>query len=242
MLQYVVSLSVALVLLGACDGGAERCVAGMTVECACPGGGRGVQTCAGDGSFGACECPTDAGAPAPDGGASDAGALDGGAGDGGASDAGEDAGSCPTYVGAVSGQPSGWSYSGAFGFAAGAAQCVALGADHVCDYEELRRAELAGELGAIAAGQTFWLHRLTTVDVGGVPSAPGPGGRCNEWTYIGNALADGEYVEFAVAGTPTYHFDDDTAYSGIPGDGHARPGLDCGGVSRAIPCCAAACP
>src|SRR5262245_6909871 len=36
--------------------GAPRCVPGRVEVCPCAGGGSGTQTCAGDGTFGACEC------------------------------------------------------------------------------------------------------------------------------------------------------------------------------------------
>lgn len=49
-----------------CSDDAPRCVAGMSVACACTGTLRGVQTCASDGTYGACRCDealVDASAP-----------------------------------------------------------------------------------------------------------------------------------------------------------------------------------
>jgi len=43
------------------DEGAARCIAGKVEACPCVGGGSGVQVCAADGTFGACQCPGDAG-------------------------------------------------------------------------------------------------------------------------------------------------------------------------------------
>ena len=74
-----------LVAAGCGDDDGESCgVAGMTVACACPGGGMGAQECLADGTFGACDC----GGGGIDGGAEDAGADDAGAVDGGSSDSG----------------------------------------------------------------------------------------------------------------------------------------------------------
>ena len=53
-----------LALLGACGGGgdAPKCVPGASVECACPTGQHGAQTCSGAGTFTACVCaPADGG-------------------------------------------------------------------------------------------------------------------------------------------------------------------------------------
>ena len=58
--------------------------------------------------------------------------------------------------------------------------------------------------------------------------------------FVGNHLADGEYITFDAAGVPTYHFDNDTFYDSVATE-HVTPGdLDCGGQTRAILCCNAA--
>ena len=149
----------------------------------------------------------------------------------------------PIYAGAVTNISSVWASapgaSGLTGLAAGDSVCQAagFGADHACDYEEVVLAASAGELSSIAAGTSAWLQRTTTVSVSGTPSAPGSGGNCSNWTFNGNHLADGEYITFDTAGTPTYHFDADTYFDGIDTT-HVVPGdLDCGGVMRAILCC-----
>jgi hypothetical protein len=190
----------------------------MVIACPC-GGGQGTQRCESSGTYSACTC-TDAGTPvdAPMT-ASDAPATR------------------PIYAGQVPNIGSVWSSEGMTGLAAGAGLCAGTGGDHVCDYTEVVRAASAGELAAIPMGTTAWLQRTTTVDVGGTPSPAGPGGNCNNWTFNGNHIADGEYITFDAAGVPTYHFDNDTAFDGIDTT-HVTPGdLDCGTVMRAILCC-----
>lgn len=262
--MYRLSLaSLALVSLSlvGCPSNASRCVTGMSIDCVCSAGVHGVQVCQADGTFSACECGT------IDGGGNDAGTTtDGGGNDTGTvADAGVDAAAMPDandvdawvdpcaghvyYAGRVDGVGPTWSSApgagGLTGLAAGDAACAALGvgADHVCDYEELVLADLADEtaFAAIPAGTTAWLQRTTTVDVLGTPSPPGAGGRCVEWNYATNHTADGEYVTFDTAGTPTYHFDTDTFYDGIDTTHTVTGDLQCGGVTRAILCCNAAC-
>ncbi len=65
-------------LLAACTDAAvaPRCVPGLRIECPCPGGSNGAQTCGADGTYGACECPTPADASTDagsDGGRTDVG-------------------------------------------------------------------------------------------------------------------------------------------------------------------------
>lgn len=139
-----------------------------------------------------------------------------------------------------SGIPSVWSYGGQLGIQAGNDMCAAIGADHVCTYGEVVEAEAKGELSGLPEGTEFWIHRVTeTVPclVGGCNggmtndmSPPGPGGRCNEWTYPTNHISDGEFAAIDSAGTPganaqkigtvIYYTDDDTVYTAITGDGH----------------------
>src|SRR6185436_18692708 len=103
-------------------------------------------------------------------------------------------------------------------------------------------AAAGGELNAIAQGTTAWIHRTTSAIVFGNPSPPGPGGRCNDWTFNGNHLADGEYVTFDTIGVPTMHLDNDTVYDPTTPLVHTITGdLECGGQTRSIFCCYTAC-
>lgn len=151
------------------------------------------------------------------------------------------------YAGKYDGAPSVWANlpaaGGMTGLDAGNAQCKALniGADHVCDYEEVLKAQTQGELSGIAAGSTAWIQRTTVAQVNGVDSQPGPGGRCNNWTYATNHISDGEYIDFATAGTPTYYLDNDTVFDAANPGLHTLPTLQCGGVMRSILCCYQAC-
>lgn len=133
---------------------------------------------------------------------------------------------------------------GLTGLDAGNNQCKALnvGADHVCDYEEVLKAQAQGELAAIPQGTTAWVQRTTVAMVNGQPSQPGPGGRCNDWTYATNHISDGEYITFDQAGVPTFHLDNDTVYdSAAPGVHTIGGDLECGGAKRSILCCYQAC-
>ena len=70
-----------------------------------------------------------------------------------------------------------------------------------------------------------------------MPTQAGVGGRCVDWTYQTNHIADGEFVEFPGGGAVTYNFDNDTFYDGVDTT-HAQPGLlECGTQMRAILCC-----
>jgi hypothetical protein len=147
------------------------------------------------------------------------------------------------YAGMVPDITSVWVSGGLTSFAAGDDMCQKAnlgGADHVCDYEEVLKAQTGGELSTVPAGTTIWVQRTTAANIGGVASAPGPGGRCNDWKYNTNHISDGEYGEFLTLGTPTFHLDNDTVYDNIPG-AHNQPGLDCNGPKRAIMCCYAKC-
>ncbi|MBM4358210.1 MAG: DUF4215 domain-containing protein [Deltaproteobacteria bacterium] len=123
----------------------------------------------------------------------------------------------PAMTGA--GISSKWSYSGLEGLPAGTAMCEAVGADHVCTYEEVVKAEQAGELAALSPTMSYWLHRTTSVpnpvlnkactadnecaSPGTLPYCDpvlkvcaykaGAGGRCNDWTYPTGHISDGEY-------------------------------------------------
>jgi hypothetical protein len=147
------------------------------------------------------------------------------------------------YAGMVPNVSSVWVSGGLTSFAAGDDMCqkANLGADHVCDYEEVLKAYTANELTTIAAGTTVWVQRTTSAMIGGVPSAPGPGGRCNDWKYNTNHIADGEYATFTTMGTPTYHLDSDTIFDNMPGLHNDPTDMPCNGVTRAIMCCYAKC-
>ena len=142
--------------------------------------------------------------------------------------------------------PSVWTSGGLTSFAAGNYMCQNsnIAADHVCDYEEVLKAQANGELSTIAMGTTAWVQRTTTAMVAGVPSPAGPGGRCNDWKYGTNHIADGEYVTFDQVGVPTYVLDNDTQFENLPPpavSAHTQPGLPCGGVTRKIMCCSPKC-
>ncbi len=231
-----------LVLLVGCDDGGASCPAGATVACVCPGGATGTAPCTDDGTVGVCVCATDGGGPAPDAGGTDAGEMDAGH-DAGADAGVADGGPCldPVIAGFASNGLGGtdfglpWSFEGEVGLAAGERACQAIGADHVCRYVEVLRAEVCGEFATAPA--SFWLHRETPVDVGGASVEAGPGARCNDWSGPIDHLADGEYVDVASDGTLTYHFDENPCFTGSPGDGCAAPGILSCNERRAIPCC-----
>lgn len=162
-------------------------------------------------------------------------------GSGGSSTGADACAGMPIYAGMVPNIGSQWSDQGLMGFAAGNSLCQGIGADHVCEYQELLDAEAAGEFAGVAAGTTAWVHRTTMAMVDGVMSAPGPGGRCVDWTYGTNHIADGEYVEFLSGGTPVYHLDNDTFYDGQDTTHTIPDQLQCGNMTRAIFCCHPAC-
>ena len=73
--RWIVLSCLLVVFVGGCSGGSQspKCVTGITVECPCPAGQQGAQTCTSAGTFAACVCATptvDAG-----GGASSDGAI-----------------------------------------------------------------------------------------------------------------------------------------------------------------------
>jgi len=194
----------------------------------------------------------------------------GGAGGSGGSMGGSGGNPCAgavVYAGMVPGVPSIWgNASGAMGKTgvdAGNAMCVALGADHVCEFKEVQKAVANGEFKMIASGTTAWLLRTTATMVtpanelgGGTMSAPGPGGQCNNWNYGTNHLSDGEHVDWTDAsGVPTFFIDNDTIFDPNPPETpgphtHHNPALvtlngadfeGCNGEMRGILCCFPAC-
>lgn len=131
-------------------------------------------------------------------------------------------------------QPSVWSFGGHGGIAGGHAMCQSLGADHVCTMTELLEADSTGELESLPDGQAFWVHR-TSLSVpklggGGGLSAPGPGGRCNDWQLPADHIADSEIGQIRPPfptppqaqriGSIDFYTDDDTSYTGNPNDNH----------------------
>jgi hypothetical protein len=127
------------------------------------------------------------------------------------------------------------------GLAAGTSLCHNSGWDHYCDYTELLGAQAQAEFATVLDSTTGWVNRTTTAQVNGQPSAPGLGGNGNNCTYVGNILANGEYVTFA-SGVPTYHLDNDTIYDPANPGAYVDPtDLHCLGVARSILCCAATC-
>ncbi|MEX1364996.1 MAG: hypothetical protein AB1Z98_17845 [Nannocystaceae bacterium] len=204
------------------------------------GSGTSGASC-GDGMEDPGECDMGGAAYCPQ----DCGSVDGGTMDDGTT--GED--SCagdPVYVAMVPSSGSRWESGALTGIAAGEQLCqqaaAAAGAADpmevgVCEYQQVLQAAAAGEFAAMPAGTTAWLHRLTVADIGGVPTQPGVGGRCVDWTYQTNHISDGEFVEFGAGGLPTYNLDNDTFYDGVDTT-HTQPGLlECGTAMRAILCC-----
>lgn len=158
---------------------------------------------------------------------------------GGSSDGVNSCDDMPIYALSIPNVASAWEHNGAVGFAAGNAMCQDMGGDHVCDYEEVVAAAAKNEFAALPAGSTAWLHRTVNVMDGGVMYAPGVGGRCQDWIYSTNHIADGEYVTFN-AGVPAYTFDNDTNFNAAAPapNPHVQMGLlECGGTMRSILCC-----
>jgi hypothetical protein len=264
MLVWVGTALLGLVVGGvaACgsSGDANGCVPGDQTACDCPGGvAKGVHVCADDGkSYGTCQCG------GVGGGSGSSGSGQGACGDGvpqagectvgsefycpqdcagsassGGPDGGDPCAGHVYYAAMVPNVASVWVSGGLTSFAAGDDMCVKLnmGADHVCDYEEVLAAEKNGELKNIPAATTAWVQRTTSAMVNGKASLPGAGGRCNDWTYSTNHISDGEYITFAAVGVPTYHLDNDTIYN-MADPTHTIPGdLECGGATRNILCC-----
>jgi hypothetical protein len=208
----------------ACTG--TLCVEGQSVACACTDGRTGAQVCSAIHTYGACTCTG-----APDAGAPDAGASDGG---------------FVRYQGRVDDVDSLFANlpeaNGLSGVAAADAECAAIvtGADHLCTSDDLLAVEAARERAYFASpvGLTAWLERTQPMLLNGVTTAPGPGGDCDGWSYAGTSLAEGEYVSFDTAGHTTWHLDADTVFDVNAPGVHTTSGLPCGGVTRALLCCA----
>jgi len=132
-----------------------------------------------------------------------------------------------------------WQYQGLTGLDAGNAACQAMGADHACTYEEIKKAEMEGELKNVPVGTTMWFHRTQAA---GAAAAPGAGCRCNEWKYDTNHISDGEFGVMLANGAIQDNLDLGSCLFDANNPGmYTAPGLDCGGASRAIFCCFAEC-
>jgi hypothetical protein len=262
----VMWLGVLLAFASCGGGGSDAmCIPGQSVACACTNGMSGAQVCLADHTFGVCMCTggIDAATGTADAARPDAGGLLGTCGNGiceayectgpfacpgdcvgmcGAPDAGT---SGHVYYAGMT-APAGpiWSMlplnAGMTGLAAGNNECLfeVPGSDHVCDYEEVRSAAAGGEalFATIPAGTNAWVQRTTTALVGGTSSPAGAGGRCDDWMYFGNTIAEGEYVSFDTMGVPTYHLDDDTIFDGTTTHTNPSSTLPCTAM-RTILCC-----
>lgn len=132
-----------------------------------------------------------------------------------------------------------WAYTGTLGIEGGNQMCQAIGADHVCSYQELVDADAAGEFSGLPNmistspeeeyGPGFiselilggmYVNRLTEVtftDLNDpnqlITSSPGTGGRCSDWTLPSPHIGDGEFAEL-IDGSLKFYFDEHTAYTG----------------------------
>jgi hypothetical protein len=247
--------------------GGMACVPGTQQACACVGT-MSVQVCKDDGEgFDKCQCGSSSGTGGAS--SSSSTGMPGTCGDGipqagecgpegtckqdcmGTSSSSGTGGSCAGqlhYAGKIDGASSVWSglsgTMGAMGLEAGNNACVSQvgGSDHVCDYEEVLKAAAANEalFANIPQGTTAWVQRTTDAMVMGTNSPAGPGGRCNNWTYMTNHISDGEYATFDTKGVPTFHLDNDTTYDAANPKVNATD-LQCGGTTRSILCCYQAC-
>lgn len=141
--------------------------------------------------------------------------------------------------------PSVWSYSGFIGIQAGDAMCQAIGADHVCSYDEIELAKDKGELDTLyddldtgsGGVKSIWVNRLTSVIYDGNLLSPGAGARCNDWTDPGSPNGDGEFATIDADGNIAYTFDSNACYGSGCYSGDIS--LQCGGKQRSVLCCMA---
>jgi hypothetical protein len=66
VLPSVATLALLSALAGCSSDGENRCIQGASVECACPDGNRGIQSCQPDGTFTDCACASPAARAGPD--------------------------------------------------------------------------------------------------------------------------------------------------------------------------------
>src|SRR5512133_2761457 len=99
--SHILAWLIPVAVLGACGGssGPPKCIPGASVECACPVGQRGAQTCNGAGTFEACVCAS----TQSDGGG--LGGMGGATGTGGAGGMGTGGGAGGTSGGSCTGVP-----------------------------------------------------------------------------------------------------------------------------------------
>jgi hypothetical protein len=253
----LLALAMAGAIGWACGGDgtvASGCVEGTQVACMCVGGASGVQVCTPESVFGPCDCgqtgtstatgtmgeteDSETGSTSDSGSTTDPSSTTAMSTSttAGASASSTGNVNCEVFVGLTPDSGAVWTSGAVTGFDAGTALCQGLGAEHVCDYEELLVAEGKGELASLTMGQTVWVHRTTSAMVDDELSPPGTGGRCVNWTSAADDFADGEFFEVTGDGI-VFHLDPDTFYDGIDTT-HADPAsLPCAAVTRAIACC-----
>ena len=202
-----------------CVDGACSC----SSDAQCPGG----QKCVDD----VCKKPASGDAGTGDGGGSDAGVIV----DAGNPDA---CGSKPVYKTLFPNVSSMWSFNGKIGTEAGNEMCKFVGADHFCDYEEIKKAESRGELAGL--NTTVWIHRTTTAVVNGVANSGGSGARCDDWRYNTNHINNGEFATIS-GGAVTYQLAPANMLTAGAAPSGGTPRV-CGGMNRSILCCHPRCP
>ena len=139
----------------------------------------------------------------------------------------------PIYVGMVAASPPIWLHPGfGEGFTSGTQACIAGGFDGVCTYTQLDAASTQGDFAAVPAGTTYWVHRVVATMFNGMLIQPDTRSRCDDWRYGTNDINDGEYATVGPGGL-TFTLDADPN----PNGGSDASGLDCGGLTRSIPCC-----
>ncbi|MGH1345519.1 MAG: hypothetical protein ACRBN8_28400 [Nannocystales bacterium] len=139
----------------------------------------------------------------------------------------------PIYVGMVPASPPIWEHPGfGAGFTSGTQACMAAGYEGVCTYTQMEEASAQGDFAAVPPGTTYWVHRVVATMYNAVLIQPDTRSRCDDWRYGTNDVNDGEYATVA-AGALTFTLDADP----LPNGGGDASGLDCGGLTRSIPCC-----
>jgi hypothetical protein len=124
-----------------------------------------------------------------------------------------------------------WEFEGDIGLAAGEAACRAEGADHVCDYEELRALSDLDALTAVADETQIWVHRTTVATIDGTTYEASEAARCAEWTYGSGHSRNGEFAT-AAGGALVFDLDETPVVGDTTGAGPC-------GAMRFVPCCSA---
>lgn len=139
----------------------------------------------------------------------------------------------PIYVGMVPDSGPIWQHPGfGDGFTSGTQACMAAGYEGVCTYTQLVAASDQGDFAAVPAGTTFWVHRVVATMYNAMLIQPDTRSRCDDWRYGTNDVNDGEYATVN-GGALTFTLDADPE----PNGGMDPSGLNCGGLTRGIPCC-----